>query len=249
VFTYMVYGFELARADPRTVGLNMVQPEEGELSIRDYRLHMRMLEYLRRIYPRGHIALHAGELVPGLVKPEELTYHIREAVEVGQAERIGHGVDLIHEDNWPQLLATMRRRHVMVESPLTSNEQILGVSGWEHPFPIYDAAGVPITLATDDEGISRTDLTHEYQRAVTAYHLGYRDLKTLARTALDHAFLDGERLWRGPDDFHPAPACSSDRLGTANPSPACRWLLTTSPKAALQWRLEAALAAFEHRYR
>jgi adenosine deaminase len=245
----MVYGFELAQADSRNVGLNMVQPEEGELSLRDYRLHMRMLEYLRGAYPRGHITLHAGELVPGLIKPEELNYHIREAVEVGQAERVGQAVDLVHEDNWPQLPDTMRRRHIMVESPLTSNDQILGVSGPEHPFPTYRAAGVPITLATDDEGISRIDLPHEYQRAVTSYDLSYRDLKTLSRTALDHAFLEGDRLWRRPDDFHPTPACAANRLGTANLSRTCQQLLTSSPKAALQWRLEAALADFERRYR
>lgn len=93
---------------------------------------MRMLGYLRGVYGKAHITLHAGELVPGLVRPEELTYHIREAVEVGRAERVGHAVDVLHEDDWPGL---MRERHVMVESPLTSNVQILEVSGREHPFP------------------------------------------------------------------------------------------------------------------
>lgn len=247
-FTYMVYGFELAEADGRTVGLNLVAPEDGEVAVRDYRLHMRMLNYLRGVYRKAHITLHAGELVPGLVKPEELRYHIREAVLVGHAERIGHGVDITHEDDWREFLATMASRHVMVESPLTSNDQILQVSGWEHPFPLYRRAGVPITLATDDEGISRIDLTHEYQRAVTSYDLRYRDLKTLARTALDHAFLAGGRLWRGPDDHRAAPPCASDTIGSPHPSASCQALLDSSPKAALQWRLEAMFIAFEQRY-
>ncbi len=250
VFTNMVYGFELAEADSRNVGLNLVQPEEGQVSLRDYRLHMRMLDYLRGIYTKAHIALHAGELVPQLVQtqPEELTYHIRDAVLVGHAERIGHGVAIRHEEDWPQLMRVMRERHVMVESPLTSNEQILEVSGREHPFPTYRAFGVPITLATDDEGISRIDLTHEYTRATTDYDLDYRDLKTLARTSLDHAFLDGDRLWRGPDDFTPAAPCARDRLGTPDPTRTCRAFLDGSPKAALQWQQEAAFADFEHRY-
>jgi adenosine deaminase len=203
VFTNMVVGFELAEAGNRYVALNMVQQEEGALSTRDYRLHMRMLDYLRGVYSKAHITLHAGELVPGLVKPKELTYHIREAVLTGHAERIGHGVDVLHEDHCPELLRLMRDKHVMVESPLTSNEQILGVSGWEHPFPTYRAFDVPIALATDDEGISRIDLTGEYRRATTDYHLSYDDLKTLARTSLDHAFLQGDRLWRGPGRLHP----------------------------------------------
>lgn len=248
VFTYMVSAFELATADNRTVALNMVSPEEGEVSIRDYRLHMRMLDYLRGVYPAGHITLHSGELAPGLVKPEELTYHIREAVLTGHAERIGHGTDILGEDNWPQLMRTMAARHVDTEINLTSNEQILEVSGREHPFPTYRAFRVPVTLSTDDEGVSRIDLTHEFQRATTDYNLRYRDLKTLARTSLDHAFLDGASLWRGKDVYVPAAPCAHDRLGSSHPSPRCRALLSGSPKATLQWRQEAAFTVFEHRY-
>jgi adenosine deaminase len=248
VFTFMVSAFELSAADHRTVALNLVSPEEGEVSIRDYRLHMRMLDYLRGVYPTGHITLHAGELVPGLVKPEELTYHIREAVLTGHAERIGHGVDVLGEDGWPALMRTMADQHVMVEINLTSNEQILEVSGREHPFPRYRAFRVPVTLSTDDEGVSRIDLTHEYQRATTDYHLRYRDLKTLARTSLDHAFLDGTSLWRDQDTFLPAAPCARDRLGAPAPSPSCQALLAGSPKASLQWQQEAKFTAFERRY-
>ncbi|MEU4519042.1 adenosine deaminase [Amycolatopsis sp. NPDC024027] len=249
VFTYMVSAFELAAADHRTVAVNLVSPEEGEVSIRDYRLHMRMLDYLRGVYRTGHITLHAGELVPGLVKPEELTYHIREAVLTGRAERIGHGADVLGEDDWPQLMRTMADRHVLVEINLSSNEQILGLSGRDHPFPSYRAFRVPVTLSTDDEGVSRIDLTHEYQRAATGYRLRYRDLKTLARTSLDHAFLDGASLWRSPDTFVPATPCARDRLGAPHPGPACRTFLAGSPKASLQWQQEAGFTAFEHRYR
>jgi adenosine deaminase len=249
VFTYMVSAFELAAADHRTVAVNLVSPEEGEVSLRDYRLHMRMLDYLRGVYPTGHITLHAGELVPGLVKPEELTYHIREAVLTGRAERIGHGADVLGEDDWPRLMRTMADRHVMVEVNLTSNEQILGISGRDHPFPAYRAFRVPVTLSTDDEGVSRIDLTHEYQRATTDYHLRYRDLKTLARTGLDHAFLDGTSLWRSPGTFVPAAPCARDQLGAPRPSLACRTFLAGSPKASLQWQQEAKFTAFEHRYR
>jgi adenosine deaminase len=248
VFTFMVSAFEMAAADHRTVALNLVAPEDGEVAIRDYRLHMRMLDYLRGVYPAGHITLHAGELVPGLVKPEELTYHIREAVLTGHAERIGHGVDVRDEDDWPQLMRTMADRHVMVEINLTSNDFILEVTGPEHPFTIYRAFQVPLALSTDDEGVSRIDLTHEYQRATTDYHLRYRDLKTLARTSLEHAFLEGASLWRGPDTFEPAAPCAHDQLGTPHPSPDCQALLAGSPKATLQWQQETKFTAFENRY-
>jgi hypothetical protein len=60
----------------------------------------------------------------------------------------------------------MAREGVAVEINLTSNAVILGVKGAEHPFALYRRHGVPVVLATDDEGVLRTDLTHEYQRAV-----------------------------------------------------------------------------------
>ena len=41
----------------------------------------------------------------------------------------------------------------------------------DHPLPVYLQHGVPVALSTDDEGVSRIDLTHEYQRAMTTYDL------------------------------------------------------------------------------
>ncbi len=67
------------------------------------------------------------------------------------------------------LLTEMVDRHVMVEINLSSNEAILGVEGDAHPFPVYRSVHVPVALSTDDEGVSRIDLTHEYVRAAIDY--------------------------------------------------------------------------------
>jgi hypothetical protein len=45
-----------------------------------------------------------------------------------------------------------------------------------------------MTLSTDDEGVSRIDLTHEYVRAVETYVLGYTDLQELVRNSLEYGF-------------------------------------------------------------
>ncbi|MGF1343046.1 adenosine deaminase family protein [Streptomyces flavovirens] len=245
VFTQIALGLRLAERDQRFVAVNLVQPEDGEISLRDYRLQMRMLDYLHRVYPRAHITLHAGELVPGLVKPEDLTFHIDDAVRTGQAERIGHGVDLVHEDNWRRLARDMARRQVAVEVPLTSNAQILQVEGAEHPFPVYRAYGVPVVLSTDDPGVSRGDIGQEYQRAARTYELGYPELKDLARASLEYSFLPGRSLWRADPvrkGFRLVDECrvpQSDRCGR---------LLSASPKARLEWRQEQSFQAFEARY-
>src|SRR5579863_223019 len=97
VFAQILCGFEMARADSRVVGLNLVMPEDDYVPMHDFDLHMRMLDYLHKLYPEVHISLHAGELAPGLVPPDGLSFHIRESVELGHAERIGHGVDVMQE--------------------------------------------------------------------------------------------------------------------------------------------------------
>ena len=138
------------------------------------------------------VALHAGELWLGLVPPPDLTFHIRQAVEIGGARRIGHGVTLAFERDMEDLLTEMRARPVVVEINLTSNDLILGVRGKDHPLPTYLAAGVPVVLSSDDAGISRIDLTNEYLRAARDYGLEYRALKAIARNALIYSFLDDE---------------------------------------------------------
>jgi adenosine deaminase len=170
VFAQTLLGFETIQASMEAheagfVGINFVMPEDGYLSMRDYTLQMKMLDYLHSVYPLVHISLHAGELALGLTPPEGLRFHIRQAVELGHAERIGHGVDVMNEDDVPGLLKEMAAKHVMVEINLSSNESILGIKGADHPFPLYRAARVPVALSTDDEGVSRIDITHEYVRA------------------------------------------------------------------------------------
>ncbi|MGA1982206.1 MAG: adenosine deaminase [Acidobacteriaceae bacterium] len=246
VFAQTLLGFEVATADPDVVGINFVMPEDGEISMRDYHLQMQMLDYLHSVYPKVHISLHAGELAPGLVPPEGLRFHIREAVELGHAERIGHGVDVLYEDHPFDLLKEMAARHVDVEINLTSNDGILGVKGSDHPLAAYMAAHVPFSLSTDDEGVSRIDLTHEYARAVDEQDLSYVDLKHSARDSLEHSFLPGESLWAQLDDYdHPKAACAATVTANSKPTDGCRQLLNANEKAAQQWELERRIAAFE----
>jgi adenosine deaminase len=247
VFAQVVLGFEAASADPRFVGMNFVQPEDGYIAMRDYRLHMRMLDALHRFYPAVHIALHAGELAPGMVPPEGLTFHIRAAIDQGHAERIGHGVDVMYEDRPYELLMEMAAKHIMVEVNLTSNDVILNVKGEDHPFMLYRKYGVPVALSTDDEGVSRIDLTHEYVRAAETYPLSYRDLKEMVRTGLEHAFLPGASFWQTttPEKLDKPVTVCAGQLGQESPAGECARLIAGSEKAQQQWELERRFRVFE----
>ncbi len=244
VFAQTLAGFMLASSDPRVVAVNFVQPEDNLTALRDYHLHMQMVDFAKRCYPKVHVALHAGELASGLVPPEDLRFHIREAVELGHAERIGHGVDIMYERNSLATLEDMRKRHIAVEINLTSNDLILGVKGKDHPLPVYRKYGVPVTISTDDEGVSRTHLTQEYQRAVLTYNLTYADLKEIVRNGLQYAFVPGESIWRDGQYGALAAPCASGRR-----SKSCQSFLQTNEKARLQADLEDRFDAFERPYR
>jgi adenosine deaminase len=153
---------------------------------------------------------------------------------------------MMYENQPYDLMKEMAAKHVMVEINLTSNDVILGIAGNSHPFPLYRKFGVPVALSTDDEGVSRIDLTHEYVRAVQTYNLRYADLKKLVRTSLEHAFLPGPSLWAMPDEFSRAnAACSKDSIGAENPGADCAKFLQSSERARQQWELERRFHAFE----
>ncbi|MFJ4525461.1 adenosine deaminase [Streptomyces sp. NPDC088810] len=252
VFTQLALGMRLAEADPRFVAVNLVQPEDWDSSLRNYGLQMRMVGYLRTEYPKAHVSLHAGELWPGLVKPEDLAFHIRQAVGIARTERVGHGVDLVHEDDWRRTARTMADREVAVEVPFSSNAQILGVKGGDHPFTTYRRYGVPVVLSTDDPGVSRIDISHEYQYAAATYGLRYPELKDLARASLEYGFLPGASLWQEhptTTGYRPVAACRSEHPGLPVRGAACRHLLAQSAKARLEWRQEADFAGFEQTHR
>jgi len=246
VFAQTLLCFETAAVDPRFVGINYVMPEDGYTSMNDYALHMKVVAFLHALYPKTHVSLHAGEIAPGFVPYEGLCCHIRLAVEQAQAERIGHGVDIMYEISPHKLMKEMAANHVMVEISLTSNDMILGVSGKDHPFPLYRMFGVPVALSTDDEGVSRIDMTHEYVRAVQTYDLHYADLKKMARTSLEHSFLRGASLWSAPEAFNRVVSvCAGDPVGAEKYSSKCADFLGSNEKAGQQWELERRFRAFE----
>jgi adenosine deaminase len=152
----------------------------------------------------------------------------------------------MYETDPRALLKEMAEKHAMVEINLTSNDVILGIVPPHHPLPEYREAHVPVALSTDDEGVSRIDLTHEYVRAAMDYGLSYLDLKAMARTSMEHSFLPGESLWGKPDAFtRVKAACAGQTLGADPPTTACTALLKSSEKAAQQWELEHRFAMFE----
>jgi len=142
------------------------------------------------VHERRRDALHAGELVEGLVPPEALRFHIRDSVRIGHARRIGHGGGVVYEEAAHDLLREMAARKVLVEVALSSNDLILGIRGKRHPLAMYLKFGVPVALVTDDAGVARSTLTLEFRKAVEEQGLDYRTLKRMVQNSLEYSFAD-----------------------------------------------------------
>ncbi len=255
IFGQLVSAFEMAKRTTDIVGVNLSSPEDDTASLRNYDLHMAMLDFLYLKYTATNasplqVTLHAGEVTPQYLPAmyaNHNTFHIRRAVEVAHARRIGHGLDVATEIDSPGLLQLMRDRRVLVEICLSSNDQILEVRGAAHPLATYIQNDVPVALATDDQGVSRSSLAGEIVRAATDQNLDYRQLKTMARASLEHAFLPGASLWSAPKTATPVPDCApTPTMGVGDPpSTGCQAFLAASERATLQWELERRFRVFE----
>lgn len=242
VFAQLLAGFKLASKDARVLGINIVQPEDGKIAMRDYTLHMHMIAFLHCLYPKVRISLHAGELNKSLVPMSGLRFHIRQAVEIAHANRIGHGVDIQQETNSVALLKEMARKHILIEINLSSNEAILGIKGKKHPILVYRHYKVPIALSTDDQGILRTNLTEQYKKAILSYGFSYFTVKNLVRNSITYSFLPGKSLWKN-DQYHQLiPVCRNSYTQQ------CQHFLKANEKAQLQWTLENQFLTFEKQF-
>ncbi len=113
--------------------------------------------------------------------------NVREAIEVLGADRIGHGVRVMEDEN---VVALARERGTIFEVCPTSNYQsgvvpALGV----HPLPRMLQAGLNVTVNTDDPSVSRIDLSHEYKLVCEDLGLPLDILHRLVLAAAQAAFL------------------------------------------------------------
>jgi len=195
LFKNLVVAFISADINPLMAGVNIVSPEDGETSMKDYWMHMVMFKYCHSRFPKVKYAMHAGELTLGLVLPEELSWHINAAVYIAGANRIGHGVDIAYEDKSYDLMRYMAKNNIPIEINLASNEFILKVKENRHPILLYKKFGVPIVISTDDAGILRTNMTEQYVLLAKRYPtISYTDIKQFVYNSINYSFIQDAKV-------------------------------------------------------
>jgi aminodeoxyfutalosine deaminase len=132
------------------------------------------------------IVCHAGE-VGG---PEA----VKEAVEILGAERVGHGIAVMHD---AALATSLANRHVVLENCISSNlctgalskqTAKTAASVADHPLAKLMAQGSLVTLSTDDPAMFHTDLLTEYSLAASL-GLSQAQLLQLAEQSFSASFL------------------------------------------------------------
>ncbi|MCJ1679929.1 adenosine deaminase [Streptomyces sp. APSN-46.1] len=127
-----------------------------------------------------HSVPHAGETTG----PETVWDAIREL----GAERIGHGTSATRD---PELLAYLAEHRIALEVCPTSNIATRAVADLDqHPVKEMVAAGVLVTINSDDPPMFGSDLNNEYAVAARLLDLDERGLAQLAKNAVEASFLD-----------------------------------------------------------
>jgi adenosine deaminase/aminodeoxyfutalosine deaminase len=141
-------------------------------------------EHFQRARAAGlHSAPHAGESTG----PET----VWDALRLLGAERIGHGINSVQD---PQLLAYLAEHQIPLEVCPTSNVCTRSVPTIdEHPLPALVAAGVPVSINSDDPPMFSTTLNREYAVAAGLLALDERGVADLARASVRQSFAADPR--------------------------------------------------------
>lgn len=253
MFTQTAFSFLLTGSDPRVVGVNLVSGEDQPISMQSFPVQMQFFTYFHATFPTAKFALHGGELTPCFVGAGNpaLLDHLTGSLKAG-AKRLGHALSFgyLNDDQKAQVAGLLRDRNVLVEVPFTSNAQILGVAGDDHPFTQYFRKyGVATSFATDDEGVSHSNYTSEWVYAYKQYRLQYAEAVNLARSSLQYSFLPGSPLWLSVPRGQMAAPCAGQTPGSpVAPGSACSAFLQASAKASAQWDLEERLVRYHQTY-
>ncbi len=125
------------------------------------------------------LTIHAGEWGPA--------ENVRDALENFSAERIGHGVRVMEDEN---VVTLARERGAVFEVCVTSNYQSGVVDSLNaHPLPKMLEAGLKATVNTDDPSVSRITLTDEYKHVCEDLKVPMDALKQSVLAAANAAFL------------------------------------------------------------
>ncbi|MFZ4402829.1 MAG: adenosine deaminase [Pseudobdellovibrionaceae bacterium] len=137
------------------------------------------------------VTIHSGESP----HPDAAKW-ITDSIDILGAERIGHGVQVIHS---PAVMQTLKDKNIMLEVCPISNQLTQAFARWQdHPFQKLYVLGVPVSINADDPGIFATTLTDDYSVLHQVHDLQLQDFNHINQQALEASFLSEseKQKWR-----------------------------------------------------
>jgi aminodeoxyfutalosine deaminase len=126
-----------------------------------------------------HSVPHAGETTG----PETIWDAVREL----GAERIGHGISAVRDE---ELLMHLAERRIPLEISPTSNVRTKAIASLDdHPLARIVEAGVPVSINSDDPPMFGTTLANEYAAAARLLDLDAAGVARLAKAAVEQSFM------------------------------------------------------------
>jgi len=174
---------ELAAANPeKVVGVDLAGDEMG-FSNEPW------MVYFEDLFKRGiHRTVHSGE------SGTNATRDCETAVTKMHAERIGHGYQCLTSAKAVDLLRT-GQVHIEACPSSSVGTHATGQLGPDHPIARFAKLGLSFGLNTDDAGVLRTNMTHEFERARDLLGFSLAQLRQATEAAAAHVFApDDEKL-------------------------------------------------------
>lgn len=119
--------------------------------------------------------IHAGE--------SDGTESIKSALKFG-AKRIGHGIRCIEDK---ELMQELKNKKILLEICPTSNLQTQAVTG-KYPLEEISNSGILVSINTDNNTVSNTDIEQEYNWVLENTNLTFEDLIKMNKNAEEAIF-------------------------------------------------------------
>ncbi|MDN9636194.1 adenosine deaminase [Clostridioides difficile] len=128
------------------------------------------------------VTIHAGEAASG--------ENILDAINILNADRIGHGVKIKDHKKAYNLV---KDKKILLELCPTSNVQTKTVDSYEaHPFYTFYKDNLHVSINTDNRTVSDISLSSELNVIFDTFKLGLEDYKIIYRNAVEASFADKE---------------------------------------------------------
>ncbi|MDQ5883841.1 MAG: adenosine deaminase [Pseudomonadota bacterium] len=113
---------------------------------------------------------------------------MKTAINICQVDRIGHGVRAIEDEN---ILSMLKDLQIPLEICPTSNV-VLGIYPRieDHPFPLFMAQGIMVSINSDDPPFMSTTIDKEYDLVQKTFQYSDETMKAISRQAIEVAFID-----------------------------------------------------------